>query len=170
MAMTRKTKYHTHVEPRLIEVGAWCRDGYTDEGIAQMLGVAYSTFREYMKKHPALSAALKENKAVADINVENALYEKATRTTIKKMVPMKLKRTYVENGYVLSEEYVKVTEVEEEIPPDTTAMIFWLKNRKPAEWRDKRDVEHSGEMTQNINNMTNLTEEELRKIAEMSDE
>ncbi len=30
---------------------------------------------------------------------------------------------------------------EEVHAPDTTACIFWLKNRKPAEWRDKQDVE-----------------------------
>lgn len=28
----------------------------------------------------------------------------------------------------------------EHFPPDTTAMIFWLKNRQPDKWRDKRDV------------------------------
>ena len=34
---------------------------------------------------------------------------------------------------------------------NTTAMIFWLKNRKRKEWRDKQDIEHSGEMGIEIN-------------------
>lgn len=165
--MARRTKYDTHVEPRLEEVSAWCRDGYIDEEIAKMLGVAYSTFKEYKKSKPALSDALKRNKAIADIRVEESLYEKATKRTIVKQVPLKLKRTYIEDGYVLTEEYVEVTEIEEEIPPDTTAMIFWLKNRKPNEWRDKRDIEHSGEITNNVNALNNLSEDELRKIANL---
>lgn len=78
-----------------------------------------------------------------------------------------MKRTYIEDGYVLTEEYVEVTEIEEEIPPDTTAMIFWLKNRKPNEWRDKRDIEHSGEITNNVNALNNLSEDELRKLANL---
>lgn len=165
--MARQTKYDTHVQPRLEEVAAWCRDGYTDEDISKLLGVAYSTFREYVKAKPALSAALKRNKAIADIRVEESLYEKATKRTIVKQVPLKLKRTYIEDGYVLTEEYVEVTEIEEEIPPDTTAMIFWLKNRKPNEWRDKRDIEHSGEITNNVNALNNLSEDELRKLANL---
>ncbi|MEB7723398.1 transposase [Mammaliicoccus fleurettii] len=165
--MARRTKYDTHVQPRLEEIEAWCRDGLIDEDISKLLGVAYSTFKEYKKNKPALLDALKRNKAIADIRVEESLYNKATSKTIKKMVPIKLKRTYVEDGYVLAEEYIEMVEVEEEIPPDTTAMIFWLKNRKPTEWRDKRDVEHSGEMTTNVNNMNNLSEEELRKLAKL---
>ncbi|HAL08925.1 MAG TPA: transposase [Staphylococcus sp.] len=166
--MARRTKYDTHVKPRLEEIEAWCRDGYTDEQISKLLGVAYSTFKEYKKNKSALLDALKRNKSIADIRVEESLYDKATSKTIKKMVPIKLKRTYVEGGFVLAEEYIEMVEVEEEIPPDTTAMIFWLKNRKPAEWRDKRDVEHSGEMTTNVNNMNNLSEEELRKLAKLN--
>lgn len=33
-----------------------------------------------------------------------------------------------------------------EVEPDTTAQIFWLKNRKPDKWRDKQDVQISGEL------------------------
>ncbi|MCG1009236.1 transposase [Salinicoccus sp. ID82-1] len=165
--MARRTKYDTHVAPRLLEIEAWCRDGYTDEDISKLLGVAYSTFKEYKKTKSDLSAALKKSKAIADITVENSLFDKATSKIIMKQVPIKLKRSYIKDGYVLTEEYVEVVEVEEEIPPDTTAMIFWLKNRDPIKWRDKRDVEHSGEMTQNVNNMSNLTEEQLRKLSEL---
>src|SRR5690606_41175172 len=67
----RKSKYHTHVEPRLKEIEAWARDGLTDEQIAKNLGVAYSTFRKYKDEYPAFSAALKKGKEVVDIEVEN---------------------------------------------------------------------------------------------------
>ncbi|WP_233713458.1 hypothetical protein [Lederbergia citri] len=73
----RKSKYETHVEPRLFEVECWVRKGLIDEQIANILGVAYSTFREYVKKFPALSAALKKGKDVVDYEVENALLKRA---------------------------------------------------------------------------------------------
>lgn len=43
-------------------------------------------------------------------------------------------------------ELVVTKVVTREVVPDVTAQIFWLKNRKPAEWRDKQDVEHSGQI------------------------
>lgn len=167
--MARRTKYDTHVEPRLEEIAAWCRDGYTDEDISKLLGVSHTMFKEYKKTKPSLLTALKRNKAIADIRVEESLYEKATKRTIVKQVPMKLKRTYIEDGYVLTEEYIEVTEIEEEIPPDTTAMIFWLKNRKPEEWRDSRNIEHTGKdggaiQTETKMNLSNLSDKELEAL------
>src|SRR5690554_1984896 len=73
----RKSKYHTHVEPRLKEIEAWARDGLTEEQIAKNLGVAYSTFRKYKDEYPAFSSALKKGKEVVDIEVENALLKRA---------------------------------------------------------------------------------------------
>ncbi len=55
------------------------------------------------------------------------------------------------------------------VAPDTTAQIFWLKNRKPDDYRDKREVEHSGGMAVN-NPFSELTKEQLLKIAGLDDE
>jgi hypothetical protein len=44
-------------------------------------------------------------------------------------------------------------------PPDVTACIFWLKNRRPAEWRDVRAVDHSGTLTHR--HVEELTTEQL---------
>lgn len=73
----RKSKYQTHVEPMLFKIECWARDGLIDEQIAKKLGIAYSTFREYLNKFPALSAALKKGKEVVDYEVENALLKRA---------------------------------------------------------------------------------------------
>lgn len=43
-------------------------------------------------------------------------------------------------------ELVVTKEVTKEVLPDTTAQIFWLKNRRPDRWRDKQDIEHSGQI------------------------
>lgn len=125
----RRSKYYTHVEPRLVEVEGWARDGLIDKQIAKNLGVAYSTFRKYRDEHTALSASLKKGKEVIDREVENALIKRALGYQYEEVTYEKGKAT---------------KRVIKEVQPDTTAQIFWLKNRKPADWRDKRDIEHSG--------------------------
>lgn len=142
----RPSKYETHVLPRMVEIEGWARDGLIDEQIAKNLGVAYSTFRVYKSKHPALSAALKRSKAIADREVENALFKNATGYEYTEEQAIKLKKVFYLDGKRHEEERVEVVEVKKYRFPDTTAQIFWLKNRKPREWRDKQEVEHSGDV------------------------
>jgi|SRR3989304_5648284 len=138
-------------EEGLIKIEGWARDGLTDEQIAHNTGIAYSTFREWKNKFPALSAVLKKGKEVVDREVENALYKKAIGHTMLEKQAFKLKTVNYDNGKrVLEEERIEIVEVEKVIPPDVTAQIFWLKNRKPKEWRDKQDIEHSGKVEYSI--------------------
>ena len=141
-----KSKYFTHVEPKLKLVECWARDGLTDEQIANNLGIAYSTLREYRDKYSALSAALKKGKEIVDYEVENALLKRA------------LGYEYEEVTYEHGQETKRVLK---HVVGDTTAQIFWLKNRKPQQWRDKKDIEHSGEVN---NPYSELTTEELKKL------
>lgn len=156
-----KSKWETHVKDKLILVEAWARNGLTDEQISKNLGIAYSTFREYVKKYSALSAALKKGKEIVDIEVENALLKRALGYKYDEVT-----KELIENQETGTSE-LKVTKVvTKEVIPDTTAQIFWLKNRKPEEWRDKKEVKHDG----NINNpYENLTKEQLLKIADEYD-
>jgi hypothetical protein len=128
MAGGRPSKYFSNVEPKLLLIEAWARDGLTDEQIAANLEVAYSTFRTYKDDYPALSAALKNGKEVIDIMVENALLKAALGYQYEET-----KET--EDGFERSTKTAH---------PNTTALIFWLKNRKPKEWRDKQELEHNG--------------------------
>lgn len=156
-----KSKWETHVKDKLILVEAWARNGLTDEQIAKNLGIAYSTFREYKNKHSALSAALKRGKEVVDIEVENALLKRALGYKYNEVT----KELIVDKE--TGEEELKVTKViTKEVVPDTTAQIFWLKNRKPEDWRDKKDIEHSGDIN---NPYEGLTKEQLLKIASEED-
>lgn len=129
----RRSKYHTHVEPRLIEIEGWARDGVIDEDIAKKLGVAISTFHNYKKQFPELMDSLKKGKEVIDRQVENALLKSA------------LGFHYHEEMVTNQGDVVEVTKFER---PNTTAQIFWLKNRKPEAWRDKQEVEQTNK---NIN-------------------
>lgn len=155
-----KSKYEEYVEPKLILVEAWARDGLIEEQIAKNLGVAYSTFREYKSKYPALMAALKKGKEVVDIEVENALLKRAKGYSYNEVT-----QELMRNPTTGANELVITKIVKKEVQPDTTAQIFWLKNRKPKEWRDKQEIEHSGETTQTINyNLDNLSIEELEDL------
>lgn len=115
----------------LLKIEGWAKDGLIDEQIAKNMGVAYSTFKEWKKRFPDLSDVLKRSKEVADREVENALFESA-------------------KGFVYEEEAVtntgEVVTVKKYSKPNVTAIIFWLKNRKRNEWRDKQEIEQ--EITQ----------------------
>ena len=125
--MAKYTEWLT--EEGLIQIEGWARDGLIDEQIAQNMGISYSTFREWKKKFSALSAVLKKSKDVVDRQVENALFKSAI-------------------GFEYEEETVTnagdVVAVRKYSKPNTTAQIFWLKNRKRNQWTDKSEVDVTG--------------------------
>lgn len=136
--MARPSKYETHVAPRLEEIQDWVRNGATDEEVAKRLGIAYSTFKEYKNEFSAFSAILKKNKDYVDAQVENALLERAMGGKVTLKRPFKIKHTVYENGRRIEEkEEIVLADYEEYVIPDTTAQIFWLKNRRPEQWREK---------------------------------
>ena len=104
--------------------------GATDREAAEFFEVAESTLYLWKHTQPEFSEALKVGKETADARVEQSLYRRAlgyTHDAVKIMMA---------DGVPIVEPYV------ERYPPDTTAAIFWLKNRKPEQWRDKTTVEH----------------------------
>lgn len=127
-------------------LAGWARSGLTDDQIAHNMNIAVSTLYEWKKRYSEISEALKKNKEAADMEVENALYKKATGIKETVLKAFKLKRTiFGENGKkIRDEEYIELAPEEVYVPPDTTAQIFWLKNRQPDKWRDKQEVEMSG--------------------------
>lgn len=92
------------------------------------MGISHTTLYEWRKKYPNISEALKKGKEVVDVEVENALYKRA------------IGYDYEETTEEQSEDGYKKRVIKKHMPPDTTACIFWLKNRKPREWRDKQEV------------------------------
>lgn len=160
-----KSKWETHVKDKLILVEGWARDGLTNEQIAEKLGIGKTTFYKYLEEHVELSELLKRGKEVVDTEVENALLQKALGGKEKLLKPVKLKQVIYSDAGKKLKEFEEIVMVEEEvlITPDTTAQIFWLKNRKPGVWRDKTAVEHSGEIKGN-NPFAGLSTEELKKL------
>lgn len=159
-----KGKYEQWLtEEGLLKLEAWARKGLTDEQIAYNIGIRRETLYAWKKDFPNISNALKRGKEVVDIQVENALLKRAlgysyVETTREQVIDYD-KTTGVPIG-----SHMEVTkEVTKEVVPDTTAQIFWLKNRKPKDWCDKRDVAVEGTLNTN-NPFEGLTTEELRKI------
>lgn len=149
----RRGKYHEWITPEgLVKIEGWARDGLTNEQIAQNIGINPDTLYNWIKRFPEISDALKKGKEVVDRQVENALLKRA------------LGYTYDEVTYEFGEEVKRVTK---EVAPDTTAQIFWLKNRKPEVWRDRKELDANVNHTNNP--FHDLTTEELKKLAEEDD-
>lgn len=190
-----KGKYEYWLTPEgLLKLEGWARDGLTDEQIAENIRINPATLYEWKKKYPKISESLKKGKEVVDRQVENALLKRALGYTYNEDKYISVPMDEVEyseklheymNRYKLNhpeatddelmlarERFPKTKEVlaerkVKEVAPDTTAQIFWLKNRKPDKWRDKQDVEHSGTITnKNIDLTPEELDEEIRKLEE----
>lgn len=153
-----KGKYQEWLEPEgLLKLEGWARDGLTDEQIAKNMGVRTSTLYDWKKKYSEISESLKKGKEVVDRAVENALLKRAlgysyTETT-KELVGTKM---------IVTKEVVK------EVQPDTTAQIFWLKNRRPDIWRDRKDLEAKVDVNQQ-DPFKDMSKDELLRIASVDD-
>lgn len=109
-------------------INGWARRGYTNDQIAEAIGIGRTTLYKWCKENPIIAKAMSVGKDEADIAVEEALFRRAT-------------------GYEVTEEHVEYEAGVETkryittktIPPDTAALCFWLKNRRPDLWRDKHD-------------------------------
>lgn len=133
-------------QDKLTLLEAWARDGLTDEQIAKNMGISVASLYNYKNQHLEILEALKKGKEVVDIEVENALLKKCFgyNVSIKKTFKVKRTKYNPETGKKI-EEYEELVEGEDEvhIPADTTSQIFWLKNRKPSEWREKQELEQN---------------------------
>lgn len=146
--MARPSKY----KPEFIkQAEKLCALGATDIEIADFFEVNVATLYRWKNEQPAFCEALKVSKEIADDRVERSLFARA-------------------NGYehdevdirVVAGEVVK-TDARKYYPPDTTACIFWLKNRRADQWRDKQEIEQK--LSAVVKNARDLTDDELAAIA-----
>jgi len=102
-----------------------CKLGATDAEVAEFFGVTETTINNWKKSHPEFFESLKKGKILADANVAERLYSRAMGYSHD------AEKIFNSDGIIIRAEYI------EHYPPDTTAAIFWLKNRQPKKWRDK---------------------------------
>ena len=106
-------KFESCIRPRLDEIGTWLKQGVPAGELALRLGISPSSLRRYRQREPEFAALFEDVREKEDDLVEAALLKRAT-------------------GYENADG--------KEIPPDVRAAVFWLKNRRPQEWKDRREL------------------------------
>ena len=141
-------KYQKWLEPDgLTLLAAWARDGLSNEQIAKNCGVNPDTLYSWKARFSEISEALARGKEIVDAEVENATHKAATGYTAQVRKTFKLRHVdYDDRGRKVREyETLEVGYDEVHVPANVNAQKFWLINRKPQQWRDKREYE--GEAT-----------------------
>lgn len=105
-----------------------CLMGATDDQIAGIIGVSDTTIDTWKKRHPTFLASLKRGKDSADAEIAHALFHRARGYVHPET------KVFCSEGDIITHDILKV------YPPDTTACIFWLKNRQKKLWRDKHEI------------------------------
>lgn len=148
-------------EDKLTLLTGWARQGLTNEQIANNMGINASTLYDYINKFDKISNALKKGKEVVDFEVENALLKKALGYNVPVRKAFKIKEVLYEQGKRIKEtEKIEYADEEVHIPADTTAQIFWLKNRMTRQWRDKIEVEANKEQLEKVEELLSKIKEE----------
>lgn len=134
----RPTKYKKEFAAQAFKL---CKLGAIDLDLADFFNVDKATINRWKKTHKDFCASLKDGKAYTDSRVEFSLYQRAVGFSHPE-----------EKIFNFQGEVIRVPTTKH-YPPDTTACIFWLKNRKPTQWRDKVEQDASGEMIINVRRM-----------------
>jgi transcriptional regulator with XRE-family HTH domain len=110
-------------------------EGLTDKEIAERFGIAKSTLNKWKIDFSTFSDSLKAGKEPIDAEVQKSLYQRAIGYSFKE------KKVIVELDSNGNQKPARIETTEKIVPPDTTAQIFWLKNRRPDLWREKQEIE-----------------------------
>mgnify|MGYP005874636605 FL=1 len=143
----RKSEYRIEYVDQALKL---CLLGATDKELAEFFSVSEQTLNKWKKDYPEFLESLKKGKSIADANVASRLYNRAIGYDCKAT------KFATSNG--------KITDSKvfiEHYPPDTTAAIFWLKNRQPEKWRDKKEVDANVNLGDELES---LTDEQLQAI------
>lgn len=149
----------------MLRLEGWARDGLSDEQIANNAGIAAGTLYAWMNAYPEIREAIKKGKAPCDIEIENKLFESAKGYTYTVSEPIKIKtRRQLSGKGTIEEEHIEYVEREIHVPPNVAAIIFWLTNRKPKQWRNNRKFEeptevNNGKLNELINGLSEIKKE-----------
>ncbi len=114
----------------MTRIEGWAREGLTDAQIAAKMGINTSTLYKYQVDFKEITEALKRGKAPVDTQVENMLLKRAMGYEYEEVTT---------EIYDMPDgtQHKHIKKTKKQVVPDTTAQIFWLKNRRPDKWRDK---------------------------------
>lgn len=131
----RPTKYKEEYPGKAYKL---CLLGATDDQLADFFEVDTATINRWKKSHPEFCESLKKGKDQADSVIAESLYNRA------KGYQHEEDKIFNNNGKAMVVPTIK------HYPPDTVAAIFWLKNRQKEHWRDRQEIEHSGNQSKPI--------------------
>ena len=158
-------KYQEWLEQdNLLMIEGWARQGLTDEQIAKNIGISKVTFYDWLKKYPNISNSLKRGKAPVDFEVENAL--------LKRAIGFEYEETETIIEEIDGKQKKRVKKIKKVALPETSAIIFWLKNRKPEQWRKLNPVVEAkleAETEKLLKEAKTLETSQEDKIAELFD-
>lgn len=130
--------------------------GLTNDKMADYFGVNRDTFYNWLKDYPDFSDAIKKGKEIADAKVVKSLYERALGYEHPE------DKIFLDNGTPI------IVPTTKHYPPDPTAAIFWLKNRQPANWRDKQEVVNTEQLSSDDIDFDAMTKEDRDKFIELN--
>ena len=136
----------------LTRLTGWARDGLTDDQIAAKMGISRTTLYDWYNRYPDILNAVKKGKEPVDTQVENALLKRALGYDYEETI------TEVEE-YPGGRTKKHVRKVTKHVPADVTAQIYWLKCRKPKQWREKVDANISID-TEDLSPLVELLKDE----------
>lgn len=131
--MGRKQKYETHIKPNFNKIVKWRQEGRTEEQIAELLDISHATWYAYKSKKPEFKELLLTCKEGLIADLEQTLFQRA-------------KGIYYEEIKTISGEFERTEKTKKFLAPDTTALIFSLKNLAPEKWRDRQEINHGGSL------------------------
>ena len=140
MGAGRPTKYKPEYAKQAAKL---CEAGFTDNELADFFEVDKATINRWKLTHPDFCASIKAGKSPADDRVERSLYQRAIgyeQEEVKIFMPANASEPV----------YAKFTA---KYAPDVTACIFWLKNRRPEQWRDKPEGMDEDTLSEAINRL-----------------
>lgn len=151
-------------QDKLTLLEAWARDGLSDEQIANNMGISVASLYNYKNKYLEIFEALKKGKEVVDVEVENALLKSAKGFWYDEEVVSTRKEVIYENGKRVKEisEPIKIT-LSKYKPSETAAAIFWLKNRRAKQWKDKVEPPIDTSKLEKVTELLAKIEEDAKK-------
>lgn len=126
-------KYSPEIVDKIIK---YLKQGTSITTTCDLVKISVETFYDWKKNKPEFSERVKAATAIPDQKVENAFFKSA--------LGFKYKEKTVDN----ERKTVRITT--KTVPPNGSNALNWLKNRKPTEWRDKQEIDHSGTVTHGV--------------------
>jgi hypothetical protein len=135
MKKGRKSKYFV-IEDNWAKILELAKFGYLDEEICEYIGIGKTTYYKYLSENTEKAEAIKRQKVVANVEVENAMQKRAVGY---EYVEEHLE--YIPGGADGKTEVKVVKKIKKSEPPNPTAGIFLLKNRRPTKYKERQEVD-----------------------------